>query len=267
MASADMDSTVKLRAATYADIKRIAETTYDGYCATVDFESHRPGHQKDPDDVKTAIRHDFWKMIQCEGYVIMVAEKNSTAVGVAVWLVNPTWRQYAKLKEQMQDFSIRMPTLGLYDEKHISRHHSELYNETIEPYLEDEKHRCLNWWRLKMLVVDPAHWGQGCGSLLIRWGMNHADTDEDKVTLLLEATEKGAGLYKELDWRKIIEVHCDGDDIAPKGITGHIMRHQRSVVSEEESSSEMSSPMSTATELTDHDIGLEMLEETDSSNA
>lgn len=68
-----------------------------------------------------------------------------------------------------------------------------------------------------MVVVHPAYWKRGHGTALVKWGMAMADIDMVKQGVI--ATHMGSGLYLALGFYKITDIHTDGDDEAPDGVT------------------------------------------------
>ena len=70
---------------------------------------------------------------------------------------------------------------------------------------------------MDMVVVHPAYWRRGHGTALVKWGMGIADIDLVKQSVI--AADMGAKLYLALGYSKATDVHADGDEEAPDGIT------------------------------------------------
>lgn len=76
--------------------------------------------------------------------------------------------------------------------------------------------------RLQMLVVHPAYQRRGHGKALLNWGMEFAKLDIEPVGVV--AADSGMPLYKAMGWVSIHSYEVAGDEIAPQGTKGCIMK-------------------------------------------
>jgi GNAT superfamily N-acetyltransferase len=76
---------------------------------------------------------------------------------------------------------------------------------------------------MEMVVVHPAYWKRGHGSRLIRWGMQLADIDHVKQGVV--AAKMGAELYNHLGYKLLTDLHWDGDEETPDGLTVSVMEY------------------------------------------
>lgn len=60
---------------------------------------------------------------------------------------------------------------------------------------------------LNNLTIDPAHQGQGAGSLLLKWGVVQAD--ERGLAICLESTPAGLKLYEKFGFREVKVIKAD----------------------------------------------------------
>ncbi|KAH8697843.1 acyl-CoA N-acyltransferase [Talaromyces proteolyticus] len=60
---------------------------------------------------------------------------------------------------------------------------------------------------LGSLSTDPSYQGQGCGSLLLDWGVRHADANG--AAIYLESTPVAQKLYKKFGWKAVDRMELD----------------------------------------------------------
>ena len=76
---------------------------------------------------------------------------------------------------------------------------------------------------VNMVVVHPAYWRRGHGGNLVKWGMKLARID--KVKQGVSATKMGKDLYQKLGWQYLTEIHIEGDETMPQGVSSTIMEY------------------------------------------
>lgn len=70
---------------------------------------------------------------------------------------------------------------------------------------------------MEMLVVHPAYWKRGHGRSLTGWGMELAKIDGVQQGVI--AAEMGKAVYGAMGFKNLEDLHWDGDDIVPQGLT------------------------------------------------
>lgn len=76
---------------------------------------------------------------------------------------------------------------------------------------------------MDMVVVHPAYWSRGHGENLVRWGMKLACIDKIKQGVI--AGKMGQDLYNKLGWKNLKEIHIEGDEIVPQGVSVAVMEY------------------------------------------
>jgi GNAT superfamily N-acetyltransferase len=77
---------------------------------------------------------------------------------------------------------------------------------------------------MEELVVHPAYWRRGHGGNLARWCVDLARIDKKKIGVT--ANEMGKDLYCKLGFRNLKEIHLDGDESAPQGVSFTVMENK-----------------------------------------
>ncbi len=70
---------------------------------------------------------------------------------------------------------------------------------------------------MEMLVVHPAYWKRGHGGSLTGWGMDLAKTDGIQQGVI--AAKMGKAVYAAMGFKNLEDLHIDGDDLVPQGVT------------------------------------------------
>ena len=83
------------------------------------------------------------------------------------------------------------------------------------------KYRRLTEWVLvlRALCTLPRYQGKGCGSALLRWGLEKIAADGRRV--FLEATPQGHSLYAKFGWKDVDEMVFD---LNAFGFNGHVQK-------------------------------------------
>lgn len=76
---------------------------------------------------------------------------------------------------------------------------------------------------MERIVVHPAYWRRGYGSTIAKWGVDLADIDGVDQGVL--ATSIGADLFRNVGYRPITDLHVEGDERDPEGVTFAALKH------------------------------------------
>lgn len=70
---------------------------------------------------------------------------------------------------------------------------------------------------MERLVVHPAYWKRGHGTQLAQWGLDLAKVDSIKQGVI--SAEMGKDLYLTMGFTNLEDLHIDGDEVVPQGVT------------------------------------------------
>ena len=76
---------------------------------------------------------------------------------------------------------------------------------------------------MEMVVVHPAYWRRGHGTTLVGWGMKLANIDQVRQGVI--AAKMGEDLYTRMGYTNLEDLHLDGDEQTPEGLTIAVMNY------------------------------------------
>ncbi|KAK0726671.1 hypothetical protein B0T21DRAFT_395106 [Apiosordaria backusii] len=76
---------------------------------------------------------------------------------------------------------------------------------------------------MERIIVHPAYWRRSYGSTIAKWGVELADIDGVDQGVL--ATSMGAQLFRHVGYECITDLHVEGDERNPEGVTFAALKH------------------------------------------
>jgi GNAT superfamily N-acetyltransferase len=77
---------------------------------------------------------------------------------------------------------------------------------------------------MAMVVVHPAYWNRGHGTMLVKWATQLNDID--KVKQSVSAAGMGKKLYTRLKFQEICRITADGDEDDPEGVFTDLLEYR-----------------------------------------
>jgi len=231
-----------LRLASPRDILRIGVVAACGFRYSPVFDWERPYHEKYPEDTLLSYRQEFASVIKSPEHIVLVAfdkyepdegkkskaiippnngaeipaEGDEVVVGVSCWKLEPGSKRIGKFQNETGTYPELPPNLNR--DKNLT--HCIHFAKSAEAA---EKKYFQGYATMEMVVVHPAYWARGHGKNLVKWGMELARIDKVKQGVI--AAKMGTDLYSQLGWKSLTEVHIEGDEIVPQGVTFAVMEY------------------------------------------
>ncbi|KAG8169503.1 hypothetical protein KVR01_000248 [Diaporthe batatas] len=225
-----------LRLASPGDLLRIGIVAAAGFRYSPVFDWERPYHEEYPGDTLLSYRQEFSSVMKDENYAVLVAvdhfdpmehEKTKAiipqdngwdapaageevVVGVGCWKLEPGSKRIGEFQNDTGPY----PSLPPNQNQDQEQKHGELFGDRMGPI---EKRYFHGYSTMDMLVVHPAYWRRGHGTTLGKWGLDLARIDGVKQGVM--AASSGKKLYTSMGYTNLEDVHIDGDEITPDGVT------------------------------------------------
>ncbi|KAK2589474.1 hypothetical protein QQS21_012850 [Conoideocrella luteorostrata] len=231
-----------LRIAGPNDIMRLGIVCTAGFRYAEQFTWERPYHAQHPLSTLAFFRHEVRQFIKSPEHIVLVAvdsfdthESDKTeavipdsngwdkpapgtdvVVGMAIWKLEAGSKRVEDLPGPPSPF----PHLPEYNGADMYQHRAKVVEEACDAA---EKRFLVGLSSMERIVVHPAYWKRGHGIKLAKWGVDLAKLDEVDQGVL--ASSMGEALYEHVGFRRISNVHVDGDEEDPKGFDIAVMRY------------------------------------------
>jgi len=229
-----------LRLASPKDILRIGVVAASGFRYSPWFSWDRPYHEKYPEDTLLSYRKECSDALKSPEHIVLVAldkydpnegkktdaiippsngaetpsDGEEVIVGAGCWKLESGSHR----KGSFQNDTGTYPDLPENKNRDQNVNHVNRFSNTLQA----AEHKYFSGYAtMEWVVVHPAYWNRGHGTTLVKWGMQLANTDQVKQGVI--AAKTGTKLYRQLGYNHLSDLHLDGDDEVPDGVTATVM--------------------------------------------
>ncbi|KAK4223411.1 hypothetical protein QBC38DRAFT_459353 [Podospora fimiseda] len=231
-----------LKLASPDDVLRLGVVCTAGFRYSEQFIWERTAHAQYPQSTMNWFRQEVMEFIRKPEFIALVAlddydpdESSKTeaiipvdngwtppkagtpvVVGLGVWRLQPGSPRIGKYQNETGPY----PDVPEYDYKDLDRKRSQAFAHVC---IEAGKKYFEGLSEMERIVVHPAYWRRGHGSTIAKWGVQLADIDSVDQGVL--ATSMGADLFRHVGYELITDLHVEGDEKNPEGVTFAALKH------------------------------------------